>query len=57
MNEIRVPAKVVRYWTEKIEPYVNPILFCALDDGRVYQSVKTEEGRVWVLHTPAIPDR
>lgn len=69
MTEIRVPAKVVRSWTERVgwtatdtsgnitETFEPPMLFCILDDGRVYQSVKGGEGRSWVLHTPAIPDR
>ena len=80
MTEIRVPAKVVRSWTERVgwtatdtsgnitETFEPPMLFCILDDGRVYQSVKVpcSKGpqdslanytREWHLHTPAIPDR
>ena len=64
MNEIRVPAKVVKYWTEVApEAFVPDALFCGLDDGRVYVSVKVDIAppdqppRKWVLHTPAVPDR
>lgn len=68
MNEIRVPFKVVKFWdtletTDSQDERCNTsvlitrTLFCGLEDGRVYQSVKTEEGRVWALHTPAVPDR
>ena len=65
MNEIRVPAKVVKYWTEVApEAFVPDALFCGLDDGRVYVSVKVRDGagpddyvRQWVLHTPAMADR
>ena len=64
MNEIRVPAKVVKYWTEVApEAFVPDALFCGLDDGRVYVSVKVDIAppdqppRKWALHTPAITDR
>ena len=64
MNEIRVPAKVVKYWTEVApEAFVPDALFCGLDDGRVYVSVKVDIAppdqppRRWVLHTPAMTDR
>ena len=64
MNEIRVPAKVVKYWTEVApEAFVPDALFCGLDDGRVYVSVKVPDDttaghtRQWVLHTPAMADR
>ena len=64
MNEIRVPAKVVKYWTEVApEAFVPDALFCGLDDGRVYVSVKVDIAppdqppRQWVLHTPAMADR
>lgn len=59
-RQIRVPAKVIRSWSE----YTNgeddvdiPHLFCMLEDGRVYQSMRVGEERSWVLHTPAVPDR
>ena len=64
MNEIRVPAKVVRYWSEGGASFDDPmLLFCGLDDGRVYVSVKVDIAppdqppRKWALHTPAITDR
>ncbi len=65
MNEIRVPAKVVRYWSEGGASFDDPmLLFCGLDDGRVYVSVKVRDGagpddyvRQWVLYTPAMADR
>ena len=64
MNEIRVPAKVVKYWTEVApEAFVPDALFCGLDDGRVYVSVKVDIAppgqppRQWALHTPAMTDR
>ena len=69
-REIRVPAKVVKYWREKGAAFDNvlpngmshrgvypTLLFCGLDDGSVYQSTKTERGREWVLHTPALENR
>ena len=69
-NQIRVKARVVKYWKEKGAAFDNvlpngmsqrgvypTLLFCGLDDGRVYQSVKTGDGREWVLHTPAMEDR
>lgn len=70
-QQIRVPAKVVRYWSERMTSAENTIiLFCGLDDGRVYLSVKvpctkgeTGDGmlenytREWVLHTPAMENR
>jgi len=69
-REIRVPAKVVKYWTEwesKVDSPL-PFLFCGLDDGSVYQSVKIpcskgpQDGlpnytRRWELHTPALEGR
>ena len=64
MNEIRVPAKVVRYWSEGGASFDDPmLLFCGLDDGRVYVSVKVPDDttaghtRQWALHTPAMTDR
>lgn len=60
-RQIRVPAKVISRWTEftydETEAVDVPHLYCQLEDGRVYQSIKTEEGRQWALHTPAVPDR
>lgn len=68
-HQIRVPAKVIRAWSEPefvVQRNVDgtggvyptqPHLFCMLEDGRVYQSMRVGEERVWVLHTPAVPDR
>jgi hypothetical protein len=68
-RQIRVPSKVIKVW-ETDNPHGDPFLLCALEDGRVYQSVKIPctkgEGpdkplanytREWYLHTPAVPDR
>ena len=71
--EFQVPAKVIRSWSEYtygMDGEEFPHLFCMLEDGRVYQSVKvpctTGEDpdaslanytRQWALHTPAVPDR
>ena len=67
-RQIRVPAKVIKVWTEldvldaqddrcNTSATIKPRLFCALEDGRVYQSMRVGEERSWVLHTPAVPDR
>jgi len=67
-RQIRVPAKVIKVWTEldvldyqddrcNTSSNITPRLFCALEDGRVYQSMRVGEERVWVMHTPAVPDR
>lgn len=61
-RQIRVPAKVIKQWTEwqydlNVEGDAIPHLFCMLEDGRVYQSMRVGEERVWVMHTPAVPDR
>ena len=66
-NQIRVKAKVVKYWNVD-GPGPIEYLFCGLDDGSVYQSVKIpcskgpQDGlpnytRRWELHTPAVADR
>jgi hypothetical protein len=59
---IRVPAKVTAYWTAQGPD--QPVLFCGLDDGRVYQSMRVRNGpasddyaRQWVLYTPSMEDR
>jgi hypothetical protein len=45
------------------EAFVPDALFCGLDDGRVYVSVKVPDDttaghtRQWALHTPAMTDR
>lgn len=81
MNEIRVPFKVVKFWdtletTDSQDERCNTsvlitrTLFCGLEDGRVYQSVKVpctpgedpneplaNYTRTWIEHTPAVPDR
>ena len=69
-REIRVPAKVLKYWSEPdvFGGQIAPLLFCGLDDGSVYQSVKIpcskgpQDGlpnytRRWELHTPAMEGR
>ena len=80
-RQIRVPAKVIKVWTEldvldaqddrcNTSATIKPRLFCALEDGRVYQSIKVpctkgedpdkllaNYTREWVMHTPAVPDR
>lgn len=52
---IRVPSKVLSYWTEPNRGA--PVLFCGLEDGRVYQSKIVDEARQWVLHTPSMEGR
>ena len=58
--EFQVPAKVIRSWSEYtygMDGAEFPHLFCMLEDGRVYQSMRVGEERSWVMHTPAVPDR
>lgn len=71
-RQIRVPAKVVRYWSEGGKVLaggvaIPPTLFVGLDNGAVYQSVKVpcstgpqdalaNYTREWVLHTPPLTE-